>query len=741
MNFTPELLAPAGSYEIGLAALYSGADAIYLGLDRFGARAYAHNFSYDELVNIVNIANILNKKIYVTCNTLIKDSELADIYEFLDKIYDAGVHGIITTDFAVIKYVINNLPDIECHISTQVGIKCLEDTIFFKEIKADRTVLARECSIDEIKRIKENINIPIEVFAHGALCVSYSGNCFFSSLLTLRSGNRGRCSQNCRREYRLLKDGKIVSDKSYLLSTKDLNTFDLLPKLKELKIDSLKIEGRMKDINYVKVVVSSYKKKLENDKFKTDMLDKIFHREYTKGFIANVENHSIVNKNRSGNVGQYIGKIKRVKPNLYELNLKEELKLQDRIRIVSDKDYYLDVDNIYDKNLKPITSSKTTCYLKLNIILNTGEVYIIKNRNLDASSYNKIPLNIYISIVNKDIYITANYDNLYFNYEEKNYLEYKRTIGLTKNDFIKQFSKLQDTPFYLANLEISDEINNYFLNISKINELRRNIINTIYNSYKKDKIKLPLTLPKLEPKDKLYDLIITCHNDIQYKILKEYENNKDLKIKVYFNNDYAKYTEVKKFDSDNLLISNYGSIYLNKNKNLILNKEFNVTNYNSLAYFLELANTITLSSELSYKEIRDLVLNFYNHYNFYPNTSFIIYTHMSLMTLKYCPIKNSGYCPECKKYQFALKDNNDIFYLITDNNCINTIINGKATNLIDEIPNLKEYIKTFRIDFTIEDESTCLQVVNNTIKAILGEKTNTFNKVTDTRAYYQRKIL
>ena len=233
-----ELLAPAGSFEIGKAALYAGCDAIYLALESFGARAYAKNFTIDELKEIINIAHALNKKVFVTVNTIIKNSELAAVYDFLDTIYLIGVDAIICADIAVFMYVINNCEGMECHISTQVGVKDLYDTLFFEKLGAERVVLAREDSFEQIKHIKENTNIALEVFIHGALCVSYSGGCLFSSLLSLRSGNRGRCSQNCRREYIIYENDKPISSPGFYLSMKDLGIENKVIELQNINVDS-----------------------------------------------------------------------------------------------------------------------------------------------------------------------------------------------------------------------------------------------------------------------------------------------------------------------------------------------------------------------------------------------------------------------------------------------------------------------------------------------------------------------
>ena len=254
----PELLAPAGDYNSFLQAIYNGADAIYLAIEKFGARAYAKNFSLDELKNALILAHELGKKIYVTVNTMLKENELDDCKDTIKTLYEIGVDGVILSDLSMINYVINNCPNMEAHISTQAGIKDIYDVSYFKDLKANRCVIAREVSIDEINKIKDTIDMPLEVFIHGALCVSYSGGCLFSSMLSLRSGNRGRCSQNCRRECSLYKDDNLLG-KGYFLSMRDLNASNYLSKLNN--IDSLKIEGRMKDSEYVKTVVSEYRKK------------------------------------------------------------------------------------------------------------------------------------------------------------------------------------------------------------------------------------------------------------------------------------------------------------------------------------------------------------------------------------------------------------------------------------------------------------------------------------------------
>ncbi len=188
-----ELLAPAGSFEALVAAISNGADAIYLGMNKFGARAYASNFDEKALKEAVLYAHLREVKIYVTLNTIIFEDELEDMHKLVDFLYYACVDGIIIQDLAVLDYVIQTYPSMEAHCSTQMGIDDLEGTLFFKELGVSRVVLSREVPIEKIKEIKRIAKIPLEIFIHGALCVSYSGNCLMSGLIGYRSGNRGRC--------------------------------------------------------------------------------------------------------------------------------------------------------------------------------------------------------------------------------------------------------------------------------------------------------------------------------------------------------------------------------------------------------------------------------------------------------------------------------------------------------------------------------------------------------------------
>lgn len=248
-----ELLAPCGTYESFEAAIKAGADAVYLGLSKFGARANAGNFSIDELLKAIEAAHILDKKVYLTVNTLFKDNEIDELFPFLYTPYINGLDGVIVQDIGVMSYISKNFPKLPIHASTQAAVTFAEGFETIKEYNITRVVPARELSLDEIRQFKEKTGIELECFIHGALCYSYSGKCLLSSFLGGRSGNRGRCAQPCRLMY---------NDK-YLLSMKDLCSVDFIPELIKAGISSFKIEGRMKSPEYVYGVTSIYRKYID----------------------------------------------------------------------------------------------------------------------------------------------------------------------------------------------------------------------------------------------------------------------------------------------------------------------------------------------------------------------------------------------------------------------------------------------------------------------------------------------
>ena len=316
-----ELLSPAGSMESLKAGIQNGADAIYLGGSSFGARASATNFDNDELIEAVKYAKLRNVNIFVTVNTSIKETEVEELISYTDFLYKIGVDAIILSDIGVAEVLRKRYPNMELHASTQISAHSLNDVLELKKVGFNRVVLARELSIEEIKEICDNVDIDIEVFIHGAICISYSGQCLMSSMLGDRSGNRGRCAQPCRQSYKLINKttGKIIDvNGNYLLSPKDLCSIENIEKILDTGVKSLKIEGRMKRPEYVAVVTSRYRKTIDNyinNKITDDKkalkedLEAIFNRKFTSGYLMSKNGSDIINLDKPNNVGVKVGEV------------------------------------------------------------------------------------------------------------------------------------------------------------------------------------------------------------------------------------------------------------------------------------------------------------------------------------------------------------------------------------------------------------------------------------------------
>ncbi|GAA4071428.1 U32 family peptidase [Amphibacillus indicireducens] len=297
----PELLAPAGNLEKLKFAIHYGADAVYIGGQQFGLRSNAGNFSYDEMREGVAFANKYNAKVYVAANIIAHNENLEGLHEFFKELYEIGISGVIVADPALIQASREAAPDLEVHISTQASVANWKTAEFWKNEGLPRVVLAREVSVEEIRKIKEKVDIEIEAFIHGAMCISYSGRCVLSNHMSARDANRGGCAQSCRWKYDLFEDGTdgtvAVSDESdeqYTMSSQDLSMVEHLPDLIEAGVDSLKIEGRMKSIHYVATVVNVYRKIIdtyfedpENYQIQQEWIDEIWkaaQRSLTSGF-------------------------------------------------------------------------------------------------------------------------------------------------------------------------------------------------------------------------------------------------------------------------------------------------------------------------------------------------------------------------------------------------------------------------------------------------------------------------
>lgn len=321
-----EIVAPAGDYNRFLASVKAGGDAIYLGLKGIGARRKAPNFTLDELREAIDYAHLRGVRVYLTLNTIYKDLEIESLYENLKALYNHGIDAFIIQDLGMAKFIKDNFPQIEIHGSTQMTVSNHVEANYLYDLGFKRVVLSRELSFEDIKSIKEKSKIELEIFVSGALCVSYSGNCYMSSFIGSRSGNRGLCAQPCRKKYTCGQEEKyFFSPKDQLMGEKEIEL------LQSIGVESIKVEGRMKSEEYVYETVSYYRDLLEKN-YRENESYKLFNRGYSKGYFYG-ENKELMNNNFSFDLGYLLGIIKGGK-----ISLEDRLKLGDGV-VYLDKSY------------------------------------------------------------------------------------------------------------------------------------------------------------------------------------------------------------------------------------------------------------------------------------------------------------------------------------------------------------------------------------------------------------------
>ena len=364
-----EILSPAGSYESFLAAIHAGADAVYAGGPRFGARAFADNFTEETLKQAIDYAHFHGRKVYLTVNTLLKDREIETLHDYLEPLYLHGLDAVIVQDVGVLELIRHDFPDLEIHASTQMSSVNVKAAQFLQSQGVTRVVPAREISLEEIQEIYRATGMEIECFVHGALCYCYSGQCLLSSLIGGRSGNRGQCAQPCRLPYSVDQSSK----KEYVLSPKDICTLDLIPELIEAGVYSFKIEGRMKSVFYVATVVSAYRKAIDSYladpqsySFRQQWMEdlcKASHREFTTGFYFHKPDNLDQNYRTSDYTRDYsfVGIVKSYDPDTgyAKVEQRNKMVLGDRVEVFGPMTDFFEqeISEMYDEEGEAISSA------------------------------------------------------------------------------------------------------------------------------------------------------------------------------------------------------------------------------------------------------------------------------------------------------------------------------------------------------------------------------------------------
>ena len=698
-----ELLAPAGSLEILKGVIESGADAVYVGGSMFGARAYANNFTEEELLEAIDFAHLRGVKVYLTVNTLIKNSEFSKLYDYLLPYYKRGLDAVIVQDIGVVKAIHEYFPSMEIHTSTQMTVTGADGVRFLSQFGVTRVVMAREVSLAEMKRIHEETGMELEAFVHGALCYSYSGQCLFSSILGGRSGNRGRCAQPCRLPYTV--EGK---KDEYILSLKDMCGIKALDKLHDAGVYSLKIEGRMKQLEYACGVVKYYRSYIDSMKPVTDA---DYDRIKALGNRCGFTDRYYFDHNGSDMVTyvkpNFVSNAAEPSPEKRKLSIEGELVLREG------EPGSLTVkrgDVTYKASIEPVSAALKAPLDKkaaIDRINKTGDTDFEFSHIKAQIGENVFVPNGALNKLRRDA-ISGLCDKLLEKYY-RNDARYADMSGLTA------------LPEHVVKSDAAhDEAVNDYTTICSC--MTRAQLDTLIGYECFDVFYLDFDM---------YDrktLIQQFADDV--KSLTKRNKKVYLMLPTIFRADSSDYfvsiaKELDKVSFEGFVVKNYEELYLTENlftgKKVIL--DHNMYTFNDVsksAFFEHGVSGDTVPLELNSREIM--------HRNNI-GSQMIVYGYYPLMTTANCVHKNTKGCDKKQKLIY-LKDRYNKSFAVCNNckECYNTIYNSLPTMLIKNISKLKEAgIRSFRYSFTIESPKQ--------IKAVMDDKVAEY-----TNGHYKRGV-
>lgn len=698
-----ELLAPAGSLEILKGVIESGADAVYVGGSMFGARAYANNFTEEELLEAIDFAHLRGVKVYLTVNTLIKNSEFSKLYDYLLPYYKRGLDAVIVQDIGVVKAIHEYFPSMEIHTSTQMTVTGADGVRFLSQFGVTRVVMAREVSLAEMKRVHEETGMELEAFVHGALCYSYSGQCLFSSILGGRSGNRGRCAQPCRLPYTV--EGK---KDEYILSLKDMCGIKALDKLHDAGVYSLKIEGRMKQLEYACGVVKYYRSYIDSKK---PVSDADYDRIKALGNRCGFTDRYYFDHNGSDMVTyvkpNFVSNAAEPSPEKRKLSIEGELVLREG------EPGSLTVkrgDVTYKASIEPVSAALKAPLDKkaaIDRINKTGDTDFEFSHIKAQIGENVFVPNGALNKLRRDA-ISGLCDKLLKKYyrNDARYADMSRLTALPEH--VVKSDAAQD-----------EAINDYTTICSC---MTRSQLDTLIGYECFDVFYLDFDM---------YDrktLIQQFADDVQS--LTKRNKKVYLMLPTIFRADSSDYfvsiaKELDKVSFEGFVVKNYEELYLTENlftdKKIIL--DHNMYTFNDVsksAFFEHGVSGDTVPLELNSREIM--------HRNNI-GSQMIVYGYYPLMTTANCVHKNTKGCDKKQKLIY-LKDRYNKSFAVCNNckECYNTIYNSLPTMLIKNISKLKEAgIRSFRYSFTIETPKQ--------IKAVMDDKVAEY-----TNGHYKRGV-
>lgn len=742
-----ELLAPAGDFESLQGAIANGANAIYLGTTAFSARAFAKNFNLEELDQAIQYAHLRNVRIFVTVNTLYQDDEMKDVLSLIDSLYELQIDALLIQDIGLLKLVHERYPDMELHTSTQMSVMSLEALRYFEDLGVKRVVLARENTIDEIKYICSHTDLEIEVFAHGALCVAYSGQCLMSSMIGRRSGNRGACAQPCRLPYSLEEDGKVI-DTSYLMSTMDLCTSDHINEYIEAGVASLKIEGRMKRPEYVAAVTQVYSKAIKHyyentpnyTKENFNDMKQMFNRHYTSGYPFHAD--KIVDETFSGNQGVFLGYVKGYdyRSKRVSIALKNDLTQGDSI-VFTEIDKGRPVNKIYYQN-KLINKAEAGMNVQIefddvvkggtvNKTISVDTINRMQKTYQEEKKYRKIDMSFKASL-NKPCTLVVKCDDEEVSVVSEQIIEEASKRAATKENIIDHLNKLGHTVYEANKIDV-ELYGELFIPITIINNMRREALSKLdalftVKKHHKAPIKEIQPLKVIPQSVSEYHVVVSNIKQLEIA-LRDYDH-----VYYYYNADLKEALECfKKYDKvpnlylprimhdkdiqevihnpllkefNTLIVNDFGSYRLLKEHPLIIGQGFNIYNHYDAYAFKE---PVIASFECTRKQIKQM-----KDYN--ADLILPIYGKTENMISEHCVISQSYFhkkvphCGMCKKHSYKIVDRKGVpFDIFTDDQCRNHILHNEPIY----VENHQSLNISYFIMLTTEDENATVTVLED----------------------------
>lgn len=708
-----EILAPAGNRESLNAAWAAGADAVYFGLQRFGARAFAKNFTLEEAREIIAQAHLGGKKVYVTMNTLLEEDEVLQAADTAEQLYRMGVDALIIQDLGLLHLLHHTLPDLELHASTQISVNRPEQIERLRKLGVKRVVLAREATIEEIEACAKT-GMELEVFVHGALCISYSGQCRFSQVRFGRSGNKGACAQPCRMEYTLYKDGEAVDTPAgtFLLSPRDLSLLEKIPALEKAGGASLKIEGRMKSPEYVFAAVTAAKAAREGGRISRKQREEMmtaFNRGYTLGHTFGKTGLDLMNSASSNHQGVEIGTVKYSKDGVVYISLKEDLHQNDGLRIVTRGGSEGGMVNfLYNEK------GKLTDFMPAGSVAGVrfaGRAYP-GNPVRRTSSYEQakeveraehalhlqspVTFHLFCQGPGQPLFLTISDGEQSVTIESEKPAQAAQKQPATLESVRRQLEKTGNTWAHVTKVS-ADLHGDLFIPVSSLNELRRQAI---------DALAALKTAPKMDPRLQYAwkpESIRTLPDYIE--ILRPWQNAAQ---SVDVVSEFPIAGTKRRAD----LRHTDGEVTAHLGDGKIV-EDLNITNSYALAALLEMGyEGGVLCAELSDEGRKKMLEAFEKRYGAKAPAVMTVYEKPRLMIMKHCPVNTAlkdgkrENCSLCRAHRFELEGKDGKRAALYGNpNCLMQIFDEKAMDLLDDMDQLAaQGVTAFRMVLTDENK-------------------------------------